>query len=381
MIKTDSILLEHSQAKVEIYKRYLGKYLNILSRTPYVTKIYLFDLMCGEGVYKDGQKGSCIATIDTILSHYKNNNNTCPNIEIWFNDKGQSTIDEGKTKVERVEHLIKQSEISIPYNVHIEYYNKDYNEIIKTVIDKTNLLKRDERCLTFIDPYGYKDIRPEELKSLSINEKTEIFLFLPINLMWRFATHSLSASDFYGGEALKKLIYELFPNHKTLRFETQTVFIEELKLKLKQYTSFRYCTSFIIERQKGIFYSLFIFTNNKKGYEKIVETKWDFDKENGKGFRHISLANQQQGSFFGGTVEISNYSQMVYDYILSRKNVSNQELFDFGLENEHLPSHTNVVLNALKKESRISVEALDGLPVKGNYIEDKHERKVNFKLK
>jgi hypothetical protein len=44
-------LLEHSEAKVKLYGTYLAKYLNILARSRYVEKVFLFDLLCGEGIF------------------------------------------------------------------------------------------------------------------------------------------------------------------------------------------------------------------------------------------------------------------------------------------------------------------------------------------
>jgi hypothetical protein len=46
MKKVDAKLdmLEHSEAKVELYSTYLAIYLNILSRVSYVRQIFVFDL-------------------------------------------------------------------------------------------------------------------------------------------------------------------------------------------------------------------------------------------------------------------------------------------------------------------------------------------------
>jgi len=49
--KADSkiTMLEHSEAKVDLYKRYLSIYLEILNRSPFTDKIYILDLMCEIG--------------------------------------------------------------------------------------------------------------------------------------------------------------------------------------------------------------------------------------------------------------------------------------------------------------------------------------------
>ena len=81
------ILLDHSSAKVNLYAKYLSIYLNVLARSR-IENIYLFDLFCGEGVYKDGGKGSPVVALECIKNHYYSNNETCPNLFITVNDSG-----------------------------------------------------------------------------------------------------------------------------------------------------------------------------------------------------------------------------------------------------------------------------------------------------
>ncbi len=106
------VQLEHSKAKIELYSSYLGAYLNILSRVPYIKRIHLYDLMCGEGKYEDGSKGSPIIAIEKIKNHYFTNNKTIPNLKVMFNDKDESQIEKGTLKVDRVKKYI--SEMFVP---------------------------------------------------------------------------------------------------------------------------------------------------------------------------------------------------------------------------------------------------------------------------
>ena len=87
------IMLKHSKAKVELYSEYLSTYLLILSRVPFIKKIHLYDLMCGEGMYLDNSKGSPIVAMQKIKDHYFSNKNSCPNMQVWFNDKDKSEIE------------------------------------------------------------------------------------------------------------------------------------------------------------------------------------------------------------------------------------------------------------------------------------------------
>jgi three-Cys-motif partner protein len=63
-------LMEHSEAKVKLYGKYLATYLNILGRVSSVNRIFVFDLLCGEGNYKNGAKGSPMIAMDVINNQY-----------------------------------------------------------------------------------------------------------------------------------------------------------------------------------------------------------------------------------------------------------------------------------------------------------------------
>jgi len=97
-----TVMLEHSKAKVDLYSTYLSMYLNILSQLPYLNKIHIYDLMCGEGIYSDGSKGSPIITMEKIKDNYFKNKEKCPKIEVWFNDRDKSKIEKNKHKIDRV---------------------------------------------------------------------------------------------------------------------------------------------------------------------------------------------------------------------------------------------------------------------------------------
>ena len=157
------ILDEHSEAKVSLYYKYLSIYLNVLARSP-IQKIYLVDFFCGEGLYENEGKGSPIVALECIRNHYESNNKTCPDIKIIFNDSGYSEIESGVLKIDRVKKIAKG--IFSPPNVEIAYSKTDYQQLVKQVITRANQLLPSERALFFIDPWGYKEIKPDEIKSL-----------------------------------------------------------------------------------------------------------------------------------------------------------------------------------------------------------------------
>ena len=370
--ESQTSLLDHSEAKVNLYGKYLSIYLNVLSRSP-IKNIYLFDLFCGEGVYKDGGKGSPIVALECIKNHYYSNNNTCPNLYIDFNDSEESEIEPGKLKIERVKELA--SKIFRPQNVQVGFTSIDYNKLVTKVIERTNSLKSDERALVFIDPWGYKEIDPNDIKGLMNNGKTEVILFLPIYFMSRFANKSKDV-EFKGGRALRLFMEKLFGSSDMVpHIEGQKEFIYHIQEQFKIYMSLKYVDSFKIERENNNWFCIFFFTNNKKGFQKMLDAKWSIDKKRGDGFK---IGDEIRIELFD-ELKVSGYEDKVLFYLQNNPNATNISLLDFGLENNFLPKHTKAVLDELKKTYKFEINSLDNKSALSYYLSDE-KRLVNIKL-
>jgi three-Cys-motif partner protein len=200
-VNAKTYLLEHSEAKVRLYGRYLSVYLNVLHRAQFVKRIFVFDLFCGEGIYENEAKGSPIIALECIQTHYFANQNSCPNMTVWFNDNGMSEIEEGVSKVDRVKKI--SSTIFKPDNVRIEFHKENYEDIYPKAIELVAQAK-EAKGLFFIDPFGYKAIKPDDIRKMLESGKTEVFLWLPIAQMYRFADSALRSS-FPGSEPLKRV--------------------------------------------------------------------------------------------------------------------------------------------------------------------------------
>lgn len=367
-------MLEHSQAKVELYGRYLSIYLNILSRVPSVDRIYIFDLLCGEGIYENGAEGSPCIALNSIKEHFFANNQTCPRITIWFNDNGLSQIDEGIYKVERVEKLCNSK--FIPPNVDIEYHCEDFEVIYQDALKKVQP-KRNTKGLFFIDPYGYKAVQPQHIRKILEGGNTEVILFLPVSHMYRFAETS-AQTTFPGGEPLRDFLFELFQS-TDLKFNSVYDFVNQMKDKFRGYLSQQgiFVDTFILERDKQNVYCLFFFTSHIKGFEKMLETKWKMDTAQGRGF-----TLEKTLPLFAG-IEGSNYPQKLMDFICKGKYRTNEDIYIFGLLNGYLPTHTTQVLKKWKKEQpHFEVFPLEGdnSPVRGFYIDSKPKRLVGMRF-
>jgi three-Cys-motif partner protein len=363
-------LLEHSEAKVALYGRYLSVYLTILHRAGFVKRIFLFDFFCGEGVYDNNAKGSPVIALDCIKNHYYSNNNSIPNMTVWFNDIGMSDLEDGY-KVDRVERIRKS--ISIPSNVDVRFFKDDYRDIFPRAIELVQQT-RDAKGLFFVDPFGYKMIKPLDIRQMLEIGNTEVLLWLPIAQMYRFAGSAME-SQFPGSDPLREFLMELFGKNLPA-FHSAHDFVEQIKGRFRAYLRDlnSYVDTFTLERDATNIYCLFFFTRNIKGYEKIIEAKWQIDKDHGRGF-----TLEKTPSFFS-EIELSGYKQKVQAFIESSEYRTNDELLNFGLENGFLPKHTKSVLDNFDKANIVvDVVSLDGKPAKGYYLGDM-KRRVGIRL-
>lgn len=336
--------------------------------------LIIFDLFCGEGIFEDNGKGSPIVALECIKNHFFQNNKTCPNIYIVFNDTGNSDIEKDKLKIERVKHFA--SKIFKPDNVKVDYRSIDYSILIDKVIERTNKLKSNERALVFIDPWGYKEIDPNDIKKLLINGKTEVLLFLPIYFMARFVEKSRD-DEFKGGNAIRKFIEKLFGSIDNYpKSINQKEFIYKIQEQFKLFLNLKFVDTFKIERENNHWFCLFFFTNNKRGFQKMIETKWALDKKQGAEFKIGEALNLN----LFDEIEISNYHDKIISFLKNNPAATNIDLANFGYENNFLPSHTKKVLDDLKSKTEVSIISLDGLPARSYYLGDE-KRLVNIKLK
>jgi len=203
-------------------------------------------------------------------------------MDIWFNDKDKSEIEKDKYKIERVQAAC--AKYYKPTNVNIKYSKDDYltiQPIVKTELEKIKKLNGKQKALLFVDPYGYKEVKPSHMRDFLECGHSEVILFLPISHMYRFANKSLT-EDFPGGEPLEKFLNELFGDSKP-EYSCVRTFIQAIK------TSFRdnlkdlkvFVDTFSIERDSSNTYCLFFFTSHVKGFEAMLESKWKLDDQQG----------------------------------------------------------------------------------------------------
>lgn len=372
-LDTKTNLLDHSEAKVKLLGEYIKRYLNIISNDKYTEIIHVHDLFCGQGLYENGGHGSPLVTLKYIKQTYytiiEKSPFKRPKINCHFND-----ID--KLKIEILSKSIKESSLYYPTFGELNLSSNDYkNEVVKL---KERFEKfKNEKAFVFIDPYGYKELVAKDIKELLGNhKKSEILIWLPIQFMYRF-------SDEGTPPVLKNFMSELNVENEAKNTSNVWEFISVLKKGFQKYLGDNFFVDhFSLKKEENTVFCLFFFTSHIKGFEKMLESKWEIDTEEGRGWKYSGNAPSLFFEQKTNELEVSLKS-----FIKSEKRF-NSDIYDYTLRQGYLTKHATEILSSLQKNNQLDVLLSSGEKARKNsfYIKyfkptDVENKKVYFVLK
>jgi three-Cys-motif partner protein len=360
---------DHSKAKVKLLGEYLTRYLNVISNDGYTTDIFIHDMFSGPGIYEDGGNGSPAVILEKIKEAYSSNTSRgvdMPNIHCRFNDKDSNNV-------KRLKDNIQAKSLHSSNFGKIEYTNFDYEAEVSNLAEGIKHLKS-QKAFIFIDPYGYSMIRPEPIKELLQNRKTEVLLWLPIQQMYRFSEKGTPAH-------LEELLVQLGID-ATSASGNIWGFTRSIKEGFQRFMGDElFVDYFSIKKDEGTVYCLYFFTPHIRGFEKMLEAKWEIDSEAGHGWVYNS-----QPTLFSAQ-KTNPLEEALKKYLASDSVKYNGDIYKFTLNQGFLPKHTNQVFKALQDSGSLDVRHPDGSAPKSHafyvhYDTYKNDyKKVLFRLK
>ncbi|PUV25149.1 three-Cys-motif partner protein TcmP [Sphingobacterium athyrii] len=345
--KSQNNLFVHSAVKIDLLGKYLSKYFSIMSNTPYVDIVHYYDLFSGPGIYDNGGEGSpmvVLGKLKEVYSRGKERNADLSTYRCNFNDIDPRLIEKLKNNIEAAN--IHCAEIG-----SIAFSSIDYKILCGELRDTLKKMPKNEKAFVFIDPYGYKEVRFSEIKDLLTGKNSEVLLFLPTHFMFRFNENGTP-------ESLHNFIDDIVPKEQWPKSETGLDFVENLKEAFqKNLGSDYFVDSFIISREKNQFFCLFFFTSHIYGFDRMLDTKWQIDEEDGRGWKF----NSNSIDLFSGVTNgpnISKYEKILKVFLKEKR--SNKDLYQFSLHNGYLPSHTGQILKKCQDDGNLIATLPDG---------------------
>jgi three-Cys-motif partner protein len=361
-IKTN--LLNHSEAKVKLLGEYLKRYLGVICNDNYTEYINLFDLFCGQGLYENEGEGSPLVALRQVKEVYYSlidkKQIKQPKINCHFND-----IDANKIEILRQAIISK----SLHYNSFgkLELTSNDYLQEVESLKIKFKAYKN-EKAFVFIDPYGYKEVKANDIKELmNCNKKAEVLIWLPIQFMYRF-------SDSGTPEVLQNFINDLKLSEHIEKVKNVWEFIYALKFGFQEYLGKEYFVdNFSLRKEENTVFCLYFFTPHIKGYEKMLEAKWEIDTEEGRGWEY---SGNLPSLFFEQKTNL--LEEKLRQFIKSKK-VSNGDIYEFTLRQGFLPIHSNEILKYWQNQETINITLPNGEKArKGAFYNNYKEYKNDY---
>jgi len=373
-MKTDvkTNLQDHSAAKVQLLGGYLKRYLNIISNDGYTDIIHMHDLFCGRGIYEDGGEGSPIVTLrnikETYYSQIAKSPRKKPKINCHFNDIKQDVIDKLRT-------AINEKSLHYPEIGNLFLTTNDYNEEVERLKDVFKKFQN-EKAFVFIDPYGYKEVKANDIKDLlDCKNKSEVLLWLPIQFMYRF-------SDAGTPEVLKNFITQLDVQDKVKSATHVWEFIALLKDGFQKYLGSNFFVDrFTLKKEENTVFCLYFFTSHIRGFEKMLEAKWEIDMEQGRGWQYNA-----SGPNLFSSLKTNELADKIKAALKIDKR-TNGQVYEFCLRLGYLPKHVNEIFKDWQNSGIIDVVLNNGRTARKGafYISyenfKKEASKVTFQLK
>jgi three-Cys-motif partner protein len=323
-------LKPHTKAKHDLLCRYLGGWFPILSR--YRGRVIFLDGFAGPGIYEEGEPGSPVVALETLLDHsYLGRMNDCEFLFV-FNEWDKSRY----ASLERVINELTQRRGGLPPNIKVGLYNKNFTELA------TDILQQIEgRSLAptfaFLDPFGYKDTPMGVIQRLLSFNRCELFIYFDFNSAMRFSTSGNVDRRFealFGTDEFKSA-----PEAG----EKRKVFLHDLyQRQLSQVCGFEYVQSFeMINDKNRTPYYLFYCTRNLKGLATMKEAMWKIAPTGDYRFSDL-LAGQR--ILFGDDVDTQPLQDELARYFAGRTVTITQV-------EEHVVGHTPFAKTHVKKKT------------------------------
>ena len=328
---------EHTQAKHEILRRYLGAWFPILGSAH--GRVLYVDGFSGPGRYRDGEPGSPLIALDAATER-QHRRPFAGTLLFLFTDERE----------DRTVHLRSElAALAIPDNFRVQVEVGRFDEIFTPMLD--DLEGEGHRlapAFVFIDPFGFSGVPFSLVARILQNSHCEVFITFMANAVRRFLDHPLTS--------IREEIVRLFGTDRVLSILSGTgdrmgalrsLYQEQLASKA-QFVRF-----FEIRHSPGsVFYYLFFASNNRLGHAKMKEAMWGVDPAGH--FRFVDntdvgqlilldedpverLTKTLAGAFKGRTV----LSGAVLDYTLNKTGF--------------LEKHTRQALRALEQRGSVYV--------------------------
>lgn len=167
---------QHTRAKHELLRRYLGAWFPILTIGGFHRRVLFLDGFAGPGVYADGEPGSPIIALDTLINHKAFEQLARTEFVFMFVESDSERASSLELEIQRFwdRHGGK------PSNVRVHVIQSEFADLAQELVDTMREQKKQlAPTFAFVDPFGWKGVALETIAELlSYNRCEVLFNFM-----------------------------------------------------------------------------------------------------------------------------------------------------------------------------------------------------------
>ena len=282
----------HTKAKHELLRRYLGAWFPILTASGFNRRVVFLDGFAGPGIYSNGEPGSPLIAIQTLVDHTYFDGMSRTEFVFLFVEADAARF--ASLEQELGEYWSRRDG-GKPPNVRVELFNDEFAavaaQLVETIRDQNKQLAP---TLAFIDPFGWSGVPLSAIRDLLASDKCEVLFNFMYDSVNRFvaderpgvARHFEELFSTSGGEHMAA---------SALVGDERKVFLRDLYMKqLSDEGGFPFVRSFeMIDTDRGrTAYFLMFGTRHHKGLQVMKDAMWSLDPVTGARFAGFA-ADQQ----------------------------------------------------------------------------------------
>ena len=357
---------EETILKLGIFQGYIREWLPVfLSRKSFST-INIFDFFAGPGRDCNGVKGSPLIIVEELKKYLENPAFSAASdveVKVLFNDDSQNKIDLLKKEISHENAFTLET----PTNLSFE----ESFTAQKRILESPSAAK-----LVILDQSGIKQITHDTFKELINFPATDFMFFISSSILKRFISVE-EVRQYFPNMSAEEI--NAIPAADIHRFICQ--YYQMLVPSGKDF----YLAPFSIKKRSNI-YGIIFGTGILRGLEKFLKVCWNLDSVSGEANYDIDDDILRKGETLFPEMNISHkidlYKRQLFAFLHEYR--SNNELYQFTLENGCLPTHTFDILEELRAEKRLEVKPSDtrkrSYYLSWNYYK-RREIKAEFRIK
>lgn len=259
----------HTGAKHEILVTYLQAWFGIWGGTQFSQRALVLDGFAGPGIYSDGEAGSPVLAIKTLLDHSHFNRWSGSEFVFLFNEQERQRYESLEMSLDLLK--ASQPEREWPSNIKVHTRNQAFTELAEDVLASMEG-KSLAPTFAFVDPFGYKDVPIDVIKRLLAFQRCELFIYFDFNSVNRFGTAGTSVDPHF--EALFGT--DEYKNAPPSGDPGRGKFLHDLyERQLKEVCNFAHVRSFKMVHRRGHTNNyLFFCTRNTKAFDRMKQAMW-----------------------------------------------------------------------------------------------------------